>query len=172
MARRNALLPLDGSKVSQAAVHHAQKLLEAGQDHITLIRVWPVPNELSGRTLQPLDFESARLLSHKVKWDETTRRHPIHDSENWDDLEKELSGVLHESMEGLEQAGFNVSLTVRFGKPAEEIAAASEREHLDLIIMATHGRTGVRRALMGSVAEGVLREAGVPVLMVRASEDA
>lgn len=170
MARRNALLPLDGSKVSQAAVSHAQKLLEAGQDHITLIRVWPTPNELSGQTLAPLDFESARMLEHKLKWDETTRRHPVHDTEGWDKLADELSGVMHESMQGLEQAGFNVSMTVRFGKAAEEIAAASEREHLDLIIMATHGRTGVRRALMGSVAEGVLREADVPVLMVRVSE--
>jgi nucleotide-binding universal stress UspA family protein len=50
------------------------------------------------------------------------------------------------------------------GYPAEEIVDEAEREHCDLIVMGTHGRTGFRRLLMGSVAEAVVREATCPVL--------
>jgi nucleotide-binding universal stress UspA family protein len=50
------------------------------------------------------------------------------------------------------------------GDPAAEIVAEAERERCDLIVMGTHGRTGIRRLLMGSVAEGVVRKATCPVL--------
>jgi nucleotide-binding universal stress UspA family protein len=50
------------------------------------------------------------------------------------------------------------------GDPASEIVAEAERENCDLIVMGTHGRTGLTRLLMGSVAEGVVRRAKCPVL--------
>ncbi len=53
------------------------------------------------------------------------------------------------------------------GDPATEIARLAEREHADLIVMATAGRTGWRRLLMGSVAETMLREAPCPVLCLK-----
>jgi len=53
------------------------------------------------------------------------------------------------------------------GPPAEEILAAAEEEKADLIVMGTHGRGGLSRVLMGSVAEAVLRKAPCPVLTVR-----
>ena len=56
---------------------------------------------------------------------------------------------------------------VRSGQPAAEIRRFSEEEHVDLIVMATHGRTGVKHALMGSVAEKVVRVSTVPVLVVK-----
>jgi nucleotide-binding universal stress UspA family protein len=54
------------------------------------------------------------------------------------------------------------------GDPAEEILKVAEEEQADLIVMGTHGRGGLSRLLMGSVAEGVLRQAPCPVLTVRA----
>ncbi len=70
----------------------------------------------------------------------------------------------------LEQAGFapgSVRLEVAEGwSIPEQILATAERLHADLIIMGTHGRTGLRRALMGSVAEEVVRHAARPVLVV------
>jgi nucleotide-binding universal stress UspA family protein len=53
------------------------------------------------------------------------------------------------------------------GSPVTEILEFAERENVDLIIMASHGRTGLSRLLMGSIAEGVMRKAPCPVLIVR-----
>lgn len=52
------------------------------------------------------------------------------------------------------------------GQVADAILAAAEREHADLIVMGTHGRKGLQRMLLGSVAEAVLRRARVPVVVV------
>jgi nucleotide-binding universal stress UspA family protein len=53
------------------------------------------------------------------------------------------------------------------GAPAAEILRVAEDHHVDLIVMGTHGRTGLRRLLMGSVAEQVVRKARCPVLTVK-----
>lgn len=57
---------------------------------------------------------------------------------------------------------------VRVGAPAEQILAAAEEVGADLIVMSTHGRSGVAHALMGSVAERVIQRSPVPALTVRA----
>jgi nucleotide-binding universal stress UspA family protein len=57
---------------------------------------------------------------------------------------------------------------VQVGTPAAEIVRTAREWPADLIVIASHGRTGVRRALLGSVAEGVMRNAPCPVLVVRA----
>ena len=56
------------------------------------------------------------------------------------------------------------------GVPAVEITEYAEKERCDLIVMGTHGRTGLQRALLGSVTEQVLRHAACPVLTVRMSD--
>lgn len=56
---------------------------------------------------------------------------------------------------------------IRIGSPAKEIARYAADRDIDLIVMGTHGRTGVAHAVMGSVAEQVLRSASCPVLVVR-----
>jgi nucleotide-binding universal stress UspA family protein len=71
--------------------------------------------------------------------------------------------------EGLADKGIRVRTSIRFGSgsvPGAILAAAGALD-ADLIAMATEGRTGLNRLLLGSVAEAVLREAPVPVLMVR-----
>lgn len=59
---------------------------------------------------------------------------------------------------------------IREGSPAQEIVEAAKQLEVDLIVMGTHGRTGVRHMLAGSTAEKVVRTAACPVLTVRASE--
>ncbi|MEE8450068.1 MAG: universal stress protein [Thermodesulfobacteriota bacterium] len=59
---------------------------------------------------------------------------------------------------------------VRFGEPAKEIIKISEELEADLVVMATHGRTGLRHLLAGSVAEEVVRNAACPVLTIRPRE--
>ena len=68
----------------------------------------------------------------------------------------------------LEEEGFTVESHVRYGFPVEEILDHAKRRGVDLIAMATHGRSGPARWMLGSVAEEVLRHALVPVLLFRA----
>lgn len=67
----------------------------------------------------------------------------------------------------LRARGVDTASAVRYGRPEKEILAAAAEAGVDMIAMATHGRTGVGRLLFGSVAESVLRRATVPVLMIR-----
>ena len=59
---------------------------------------------------------------------------------------------------------------VRAGQPVQELVAAARQHETDLIIISTHGRTGLRHVFMGSVAENVVRYAPCPVLIVREQE--
>ncbi len=80
-------------------------------------------------------------------------------------IEKEMRAKLEQVKPS--QTGVKVQRHYLTGAPDSEIAAFADREKVDLIIMGTHGRTGVSRVLMGSVAEGVLRKAACPVLTVK-----
>ena len=66
-----------------------------------------------------------------------------------------------------ELKGGDHEVLLRFGHPAEEIVAAGSETKAELLVMATHGRTGVSHFIMGSVAERVVRESACPVLTVR-----
>jgi nucleotide-binding universal stress UspA family protein len=66
----------------------------------------------------------------------------------------------------LEGTGVRVRTRVGHGEPVGAILAAARAEHVDLIVMTTHGRTGLRRAVTGSVAQAVVRQAEVPVLLL------
>jgi nucleotide-binding universal stress UspA family protein len=66
-----------------------------------------------------------------------------------------------------ERAGVAIEGKVVQGAAAEEILAFADREGCDLIVMGTHGRSGVRRLVLGSIAESVVRGANIPVLTIR-----
>jgi nucleotide-binding universal stress UspA family protein len=68
----------------------------------------------------------------------------------------------------LEEEGGAVEQHLLSGEPAAEIVRLAEELKCDLIVMGTHGRTGLRRLVVGSVAEGVLRTAPCPVLVTKA----
>jgi Universal stress protein family len=63
-----------------------------------------------------------------------------------------------------------VNLQVRIGRPFHEIVTLAEALHIDLIIVATHGHTGLKHVFLGSTAERVIRHAPCPVLVVREKE--
>lgn len=63
-----------------------------------------------------------------------------------------------------------VSPLVRFGSPFEEIVSIANARKIDLIIVSTHGHTGMKRVAFGSVAERIVQQAGCPVLVVREKE--
>ena len=75
----------------------------------------------------------------------------------------DLTGVLPE----VEAAGVEVVRQVVLGSPSHEIVKSAAAEKVDLIVIATHGRTGVSRLFIGSVAERVVRTAPCPVMTIR-----
>lgn len=90
---------------------------------------------------------------------------------------EDVEGRLAEAREYLQSQaavlaarGVRVRTEVRRGDPVREIAAAASEAGADLIAMTTHGRSGLRRALFGSVAEAVLRQVEVPVFLMRSTK--
>jgi nucleotide-binding universal stress UspA family protein len=66
--------------------------------------------------------------------------------------------------------GVSVDTVLLSGHPADEIVGLARARGCDLLVLATHGRTGFRRAVLGSVAEHVVRNAPCPVLVFRPME--
>jgi nucleotide-binding universal stress UspA family protein len=85
------------------------------------------------------------------------------------DLTAEVEAQLHEiARQGLKE-GVAVDVRVADGEPADAILRMARQEKVDLIVMGTHGRTGLSHLLLGSTAEAVVRAAACPVFTVRAS---
>jgi universal stress protein A len=84
-------------------------------------------------------------------------------------LEADSRTRLAEIADGLTKQGLAVTTEVRCACPAEGIVAAAADGGADLVVMSTHGRSGLPHLLLGSVAERVIRTAPCPVLAVRES---
>jgi nucleotide-binding universal stress UspA family protein len=84
------------------------------------------------------------------------------------DLEAKVEAQLYEIASQELQESLQVDVKIAVGKPAEEILRVANEEAVDLIVMGTHGRTGLTHVLLGSTAETVLRSAPCPVFTVRA----
>jgi len=84
--------------------------------------------------------------------------------------EEEARRILQEVADVAAQAGIAVETRIVTGLPFEEIVRVGRELPADIIIMGTHGRTGVSHALLGSVAENVVRNSPCPVLVVRLEE--
>ncbi|MBI3634830.1 MAG: universal stress protein [Candidatus Rokubacteria bacterium] len=145
---KRALIPLDGSPLAEAVIPLMLDIAGPLDMEIVLLTVV--------RPIPPQTYESSRSV---VIDDADTRMREAHD---------ELRPVAGR----LSAKGIRVTTRVRYGQPAEEIVAAAHAEGADLIAMSTHGRSGLGRLLFGSVAESVLREADVPVFLMRMTESA
>lgn len=86
-------------------------------------------------------------------------------------LDEEAGRHLQKLHQAFTAAGVPVSHVVRHGEPAEVIHAVAHELPAKHIVMGTHGRRGLERALLGSVAERVIRKAGCPVTIVRVRPD-
>ena len=84
--------------------------------------------------------------------------------------EKEAKDYLNNLVSQTKYGGVNVQSEVITGRAAESLADYATKNGVDLIIIATHGRSGITRWVWGSVAERILHSSCVPVLMVRAPE--
>ncbi len=143
---KRILVPIDFSDNSKKALRYALPLAKQFGASITLINIIEP-------TVFPSDFGFGQM--------------------NFPDLEQEL---IHKSQEELESIAASMSTPVKItsvvktGIPFVEVTSYADEEKIDLIIVATHGRTGVEHILFGSTAEKIIRKAPCPALVVRAEE--
>ena len=108
---------------------------------------------------------NSRLHLHHVVHESETA-HPLREL---DDAEKEGKEKLAAILTAEEKERLNLTSYVGFGPPANQIVEYAEKNDIDLIVMGTHGRSGLEKMWLGSVTEKVLRQAHCPVLVVRQS---
>jgi nucleotide-binding universal stress UspA family protein len=139
------LVATDGSPASERAIREALDLA--------------VANDASVHVLYVLDTTSFAPVSGEATLDGMA-----------DILESEGEDALDAVAEQAAARGLTVERALVEGRPSAEIAGYAERADCDVIVMGTHGRGGLDRLLLGSVAEKVVRTASVPVLTVRAAK--
>ncbi|MBV0900855.1 universal stress protein [Haloarcula salina] len=94
-------------------------------------------------------------------------------TDEWDrDGDSPAAAFVDEHADAVSADGIDVTPAVREGVVHEEILDYADESGVDLVVMGTHGRTGVRRYLLGSVTEKVVRLSDVPVLSVKADAEA
>lgn len=144
--RARLLLPLDGSPFAEEALPAARALQRMLDAELLLLRAVPMPTT-------PLVGPDGVLAD--VPDDAA--------------LERELMAAqdyLIPIAGAVARDGYPVRIEVRAGTAVEAIVAAGQEQGVTLTAMATHGRTGARRAVLGSVADAVLRRGGTPLLLV------
>ena len=166
MPRRTILVPIDGSRFSRQIVAYLSQLCDPASDALVLLRVAEPAGSLIGAPPRPVSSSWTAPMYDRA-WDIEYTTHQIYATQIEQSERSALEQELQPERVELERAGFAVKTVVRFGDPAGEIATVAAEEGAALIAMATHGRTGLRHLLMGSVAEQVLRRVDVPVLMLR-----
>ena len=83
-----------------------------------------------------------------------------------EDMEIETGKYLQDEVKKLNKKGVKVSSVMREGPVPDTILAVAEETHADVIAMSTHGRSGIQRWLMGSVADKVVHDSHIPVMLI------
>ena len=141
MKLRKILVPLDGSALAEMAIPTAVQLAKEQGATVTLVRA-AAESWIHGE----------ELVHAQIK--------VVHEAE----------GYLADVAGRLRAAGYDaVETSVYYGTPATSIIDAAKWRHADLIVMTSHGRSGLGRLMLGSVAESVLRGTTTPILLLRAA---
>jgi nucleotide-binding universal stress UspA family protein len=156
---RKVLLPIDGSAASLAALPHAARVVDAGGE-VHVLQVIAILPERVAAEMRPPDRED---VARDMALDEAERDY------------RQARRNVDTAADALRARGVSQPVTAVLGGSADDaIAGYVQSEGCDLVVMGTHGRTGLRRVLLGSTAQGVLeRVRAVPVMLVRpdATED-
>jgi nucleotide-binding universal stress UspA family protein len=169
MATYKVLIPLDGSALSRQIVHYVQRLYRPADCELIILRVTEHPEGLIANPPRPVSM-AWRTPLHESYHDVELSKHPTYASQVWENVRAVAENELLPDIRALKQAGYAVSVLIQSGDPARTIVDVAERQAVDVVAMATHGRTGLRRLVLGSVTEAVLRELTVPLVLVRPFE--
>jgi len=147
---RQILVPVDFSEPSRAALDYAAELARPFEASIDLIHIWEAPTFVPQGGM--VDSNAASFSLQEL-------------------IKKNAEGALENFVAAAAKRGIVPrSSRAEPGSPALAIADHAKQGHYDLIVMGTHGRTGLSHVLIGSVAERVVRHAPCPVLSVRAKD--
>jgi nucleotide-binding universal stress UspA family protein len=141
---QRVLIPLDGSELAEAILPFAEHVAGPLDAEVVLLQVVEPPSPIAGLGTGGIIGPDALFLR-----------------------QVEARRYLDTVARRLQAKGLRVRTILGLGPPASEIAATARAERADLIAMTTHGRSGFRRAILGSVADEVLRSSAIPVLAVR-----
>lgn len=141
------LVPIDFSENSQKALRFAARFAERFQAHLQLVHVIQSVSSV-------YDLGPHSIISEKLE----------------EELKEHAMQKLTDLARGEIPASIAVNCSVRSGNAAEEIVESAKEGRADLIIAGTHGRSGLKHMFLGSVAEGTVRYAPCPVLVVRTIE--
>ena len=140
---KKILAPIDFSEVSNRSLDYAVDLAAQVKAAVSVIHVYEIP---------VYAFADGAIITPPEVAAELAGR-----------AQKSLDAAVAERSD----RGVEISGTLTNGSPREEILRLAKEGNADLIVMGTHGRRGLPRAIMGSVAERVLRTSEIPVLTVR-----
>lgn len=145
MAYQNILVPVDGSETSYAAVAQAAELARAFGGKITVVQVLALDPYIAA------EYISATQTNDLIERARTS-----------------VLKTLEEAAAKFSDLGIPVEAKLLEGQVVHrEIIKEAETSKADLIVIGSHGRTGLKRLFLGSVAQSVLGEAHIPVLVVR-----
>ena len=142
------MVPLDGSELAECVLPHVEGLIKGCH----------VSNVVFVRVVEP------PTTSH---YGEVSIRPEIY-KEMESDRKSKAKDYLDQIKNRLKSEGTELHSEVLVGRVADSLADYIEKNDIDLILIATHGRSGVTRWVRGSIADKILRSSSVPVLMVRA----
>jgi nucleotide-binding universal stress UspA family protein len=154
VTRRRILIPLNISEISSEILPVVQRLFHVDEVELTLLGVTQRPKSYvaTDAGVSEIPHAAYTVSCTDEEWRAYRQK-----------FEVELKLLAHT----LRQEGYAVNTMVRLGDPVEQILAAVAQSEYDLLAMATRGRTGLTRLVLGSVAESVLRQVTVPMLLVR-----
>ena len=147
---KHILVPLDSSELAELALEDAFSLAILNQAELTLLHVIP-----------PIQSVLAAETSH-----------PVFVDQQWENHQAAAQTYLSQICNRVNCPDVKVNIVVEMGQAAETIIEYAQEHPIDIIVMATHGRSGLQRWVYGSVADKILRAAHVPILLVRAHENA
>ena len=154
---KKVLVPLDGSKLAECVLSHVEDIAKGcGTEEVVLVSV----------TERIMGLGERRVIhaTEPIPAAEPVVRVPVVVGK----MQRQAERYLNRIAKRLDKKGIKVRTEVLLGDPAHEIASFAEKDGDGLIIMASHGRSGLSRWTHGSVADRVFRHSTVPVLMVRA----
>ena len=161
------LVPLDGSELAEAVLLYVEEICQrCDPAEITLLRVVRLPSARSAAVFRAQADQYTKPQPATRK-DAEIAQHPIYLEQELASARAEVESSLRPVVRRLANGGITARVRVAFGRPAYEILRFAEREEMDLIAMCTHGRGGLTRWILGSVADRVSRGTRLPVLLVR-----
>jgi nucleotide-binding universal stress UspA family protein len=147
---KKIMVPLDGSELAECVFPHLETIAKGCESTEVIIVQAVEPLSV------PYGIEVWQFTS--VKQVEAFETHQKTEAEKY--LKKVIAR--------LKKTGVNAKAKVIFGKAGEALSDYATKNKVDLVIIATHGRSGISRWVWGSVADRLVRSVSVPVLMVRA----